>query len=70
MAEVTAMEAVENLDGVFRKVAWGALIKFENDWSKNHWEEDSKLLDPAFDPSKPETVKNYLSQIYDKQTES
>lgn len=70
MTEVTAMETMEMLQKFSGEIAWGPLLDFENDWSTNHWGKDSKLLDLNFDPRKPETVKEYLSKIYDKPTDS
>ena len=67
MSELTAMETMEMIQKCAGEIAWGPLLDFENDWSKNHWGEDSELLDLNFDASKPETVKEYLSEIYDQQ---
>ena len=67
MAEPTAMEMLQKCA---REIAWGSLLDFEKRWSTNHWLEDSKLIDMDFDASKPWTVKNYLSQIYNKLPES
>tara|TARA_A100001015_G_C14572847_1_gene549806 strand:+ start:375 stop:614 length:240 start_codon:yes stop_codon:yes gene_type:complete len=79
MAEPTAMETVGMLQEISGKIAWGARLDFENKSRgktfcpspmEKHLEVNTDLLDPKFDPREPGTVKNYLSQIHDKQIKS
>ena len=70
MEEVTAMETIGMLQKCVREIAWGPLLDLEKRRSTNHWLEDSKLIVEFDAINDPETVREYLSEIYDQQIKS
>lgn len=67
------------LDKITREIAWGPLLDLENESRgktfcsssmEKHLEVNTELLFMDFDQTKSETVKNYLSDIYDQQIKS